>query len=177
MGSGVLASGLMVKAAGQELGHLVSMTDRTVTVFDPANNVIFSLNDGTGHLVGRFQYQAPETEYRYYENSDCSGRSAAQFSDLYNGQYSLGQQAVGQCDSRSYPDGRRIWVFAEGGDNFGLSRGTRAVYVSDIDFTVMATGDGADVCTPSAQGFCVLNHAPAPTVPLNFTTPITIEDN
>ena len=82
---GVVMGSLVAKSGGEMLGYVVSMTERTVTIFDPDRDVIFAVNDQTGYLVGRFAYEEPESEFRYYENSRCSGRSVRQISDLYNG--------------------------------------------------------------------------------------------
>ena len=172
---GVVVGGVIVKAAGEELGYVVAMTDRTVTIFDPVRNAIFAINDSTGFLVGRYRYEEPENEVRLYEDLDCSGRSAGQYSDLFNGQFTMGS-AADLCDSRSYAGERRLNIFAEDGDSMGLSQGSRAVFISGVEFAIRAIGTGPDVCNEYSFGFCVLGHAVARGFPLQFATPITIEE-
>lgn len=171
---GVDTASLIVRSNGVEIGYLVSADAFVLTILEPTNGILFTVNDTTGYVAQR--------SVVFFATRECGGEAFASGLDE-NGQFHFGTCATGGRSSsvpRAGATPRRRVAIGVGGDFYG-TRSPEQVIVTSGDYGnvgvagLRGTSDDG-VCRGTSGGeTCALRCAPTPLVPTRFALPITLE--
>jgi hypothetical protein len=151
---------MVVYSNDTKIGYLNGVGDTTISVYDPANEILFSVNDATGFVAGR---STP-----YYTTTDCSGQP-------YATAPASTEQTCGLLTNRS-----RRWVYSLNNDYVGV---TKATQLYEEGSTFWATYKSvASVTAPclsvpsNTAALCFATLIPTTVIPTAFPLPIEIRE-
>jgi hypothetical protein len=157
-GSEAVPTSLSVEADGQRIGYLMLVQDYGLYIWDDVNEVTFSVNQQTGHVVGG-------SGGYYYATSDCTGT-----------QYSTSSVQIGICNQVPAPVRRSVIADSPFGGGHIAPTGLHTTAGDPTLVNVQSLRSGPD-CIAYVTQICGLAYVSTDVIPQTFALPIIVVES